>query len=220
MKDKILNMMALSKLFLAELESVRNNVAGSDISNTSKESLQEFMGDIRGKVGRIDSLLEESLGLVTMGDFNLAFHERRLIVIALKRHKGNKHGSARDLKISGRTIFRKLKEHNIMESEYLGETDHEGRLALSSTYKDEYNKMISFINYKKKFWLTDLKDYMKYGRTTYSPAINIIDYLSTKNLIQCSKRVRSGKQYKIVRPVMPEDLIFVETGRDKKSCFA
>jgi len=219
MKDKISNIITLSNKLYEEALSLRADVKYSDLSQASKECIRENINMITGSLDRVHILLREIERFSVPENLNLAHHERRLIVLALKRHSGNKHGSARELKISGRTMFRKLKEHNIAESEYLDTANHDGRSALSSTYKEDYDKIISYINKKNIFWIKDLKNYMNYGRNNYSPVINILDYLNTKNLIECAKKIKSGKQYKVVRPILPEDLTFVHNGRDKMACF-
>ena len=39
--------------------------------------------------------------------------ERRAIVMALERHKGNRRLAAQELRISERTLYRKIKEYHI-----------------------------------------------------------------------------------------------------------
>ncbi|MBI3111291.1 MAG: sigma-54-dependent Fis family transcriptional regulator [Ignavibacteriales bacterium] len=49
------------------------------------------------------------------GSMSLSEMERRMIVNALERHKGNRRLAARDLNISERTLYRKIKEFGLHE---------------------------------------------------------------------------------------------------------
>jgi transcriptional regulator with PAS, ATPase and Fis domain len=49
------------------------------------------------------------------GALSLSEMERRMIVNALERHKGNRRLAARDLNISERTLYRKIKEFGLHE---------------------------------------------------------------------------------------------------------
>jgi transcriptional regulator with PAS, ATPase and Fis domain len=41
--------------------------------------------------------------------------ERKMIQTALERHEGNRRLAARDLNISERTLYRKIKEYGLVE---------------------------------------------------------------------------------------------------------
>ncbi|MEX0736127.1 MAG: helix-turn-helix domain-containing protein [Bacteroidota bacterium] len=49
------------------------------------------------------------------GTLSLSEMERRMIVNALERYKGNRRLAARDLNISERTLYRKIKEFGLHE---------------------------------------------------------------------------------------------------------
>jgi hypothetical protein len=140
---------------------------------------------------------------------NLGFHERRLVVLDLKKNNGHRGKSALDLKISNRTIIRKIKEHKILQSEYMDEIrPYEGREAVSVKYKEEYYKIISYINKKRIFWLKELREFMGVEEY-YSPVTHLVDYLRTKGLVSCSERDGREMKYTALREIQDNDLVFV-----------
>ncbi|MBE0557543.1 MAG: helix-turn-helix domain-containing protein, partial [Proteobacteria bacterium] len=79
-----------------------------------KKDLNELKEHIR-TVG----LQTESTAVNTMnpgssnGDYSLDAMEREMIMKALERHRGNRRMAARELNISERTLYRKIKEYDL-----------------------------------------------------------------------------------------------------------
>jgi DNA-binding NtrC family response regulator len=75
--------------------------------NELKETLRTT--SVHSDVGDLDG--NEAHG--TNGDYSLAVMEREMIIKALERHRGNRRMAARELKISERTLYRKIKEYGL-----------------------------------------------------------------------------------------------------------
>lgn len=219
MKDKILNIIAMSKRMVQELEAIRIESRRSDLSKTSKEYMAENIKKISPCLDRVHVLLSEMVDVSVEENINLEYHERKLIVGALKQHNGSRIHSARDLKISEKSVRNKIREHKISLSEYASEKPHSGREALSVHYRDDYNKMISYVNEHNTFWLKDLRTHMGY-KEYYSPAWHLIDYLRTKNIIQCAGMKGREMKYVALRNILTTDLIFVRGNGAKIACVA
>lgn len=74
------------------------------IRNGNKQSLYD---DTEQEIEDTDELIEENL--------SLAEHEKELIIKALEKNNSKRKQAAKDLGISERTLYRKLKEYNIVK---------------------------------------------------------------------------------------------------------
>jgi hypothetical protein len=208
-EDKISRILFLSEHISEEISGIKYELTQSDISDTSKESIMENIKEIDAFLERVHVLSNEIVDFSKQENMNLEFHERRLIVFALKKNNGHRGKSALDLKISNRTIIRKIKEHKILQSEYMNEIKpYEGREAISVKYKEEYYKIISYINSKRIFWLKELREFMG-ADGYYSPVTHLVDYLRTKGLVSCSERDGREMKYTVLREIQDKDLVFV-----------
>lgn len=208
MKDRISNLKLLSAKIAKELVVIRAESNRSDLSKTAKESMIENVHKITTRLKTIDALLAEMIYFSGQENINLAYHERKLIVGTLRRHNGSRIRSAKDLKISEKSVRNKIIKYKIVASEYRTMKSHEGRKALCVDYKEDYNQLISYINKHNTFWLKDLRGHMGYKKY-YSPATHLVDYLRTKNLIDCEKTIGREIKYIAVRVIVAEDLSFV-----------
>jgi hypothetical protein len=208
-EDRISRILLLSEKISEELDGIKSESGRLDISETAKESIAENVKEIDAFLERIHVLSNEVIDFSELGNMNLGFHERKMIVLALKRNYGHRNKSALELKISNRTILRKIREHKISQLEYMDEIrPYEGREAISVKYKEEYRKIISYINNKKVFCLKELREFMGV-KEYYSTVTHLVDYLRTKGLVSCSERDGREMKYTVSREIKDSDLVFV-----------
>jgi DNA-binding NtrC family response regulator len=98
------------------------------VEQAERELIYRALVDLKGSILELRDLLMEQSKAVPAhaehpqlpnangnGILTLDEMERRMIVSALERHKGNRRLAARDLNISERTLYRKIKEFGIHE---------------------------------------------------------------------------------------------------------
>jgi hypothetical protein len=209
MRERISNILVLSGRIEEELSAFRLESGKSTLSEASKESICENIDKMNTYLNRVRVLSGELIDYSSNQNMNLQYHERKLIVLALKKNYGHRGKSASDLKISGRTILRKIDEHKILISEYMEVKPHKGRGAISVKYRNKYYKMIDYINSHDSFWMKDLMAHMRI-KERYSVASHLIDYLRTKELIECFDTDGREMKYRTLRPITDDDLIFVK----------
>lgn len=98
--------------------------ANKTVEQAERELIYRALIDLKTNIIEMREMLEEKLSHLNGRNTSLAVHpeedvlsldemERRLIQAALQRHNGNRRLAARDLNISERTLYRKIKEYGL-----------------------------------------------------------------------------------------------------------
>ncbi|MCX7984598.1 MAG: sigma-54 dependent transcriptional regulator [Bacteroidetes bacterium] len=94
------------------------------VEQAERELIYRALIDLKTNIIELREMLEEKLSHINGRNSPLVIHqdeeilsldemERRLIQTALQRHNGNRRLAARDLNISERTLYRKIKEYGL-----------------------------------------------------------------------------------------------------------
>jgi len=102
-------------------------VTNKSVEQAERELIYRALLDIRSNIMELkDILLDRSIGGPEEGNghqgsgengsaVSLDDMEKRMIISALERYRGNRRLAARDLKISERTLYRKIKDYGLHE---------------------------------------------------------------------------------------------------------
>ena len=100
-------------------------VTSKTVDQAERELIYRALLDLKADILELKSLLGNDEGFATSGgevvvrhgndngNLSLEEMERKLIERSLQRHSGNRRLAARDLKISERTLYRKIKEYGL-----------------------------------------------------------------------------------------------------------
>ncbi|HBJ76321.1 MAG TPA: transcriptional regulator [Porphyromonadaceae bacterium] len=88
-----------------EISSVLPQTANHEVQSIELQSPSSKPSKDKHKIEEAESYEEETISLEEM--------EKEMIKRALERHKGNRRNAAQELKISERTLYRKIKDYNL-----------------------------------------------------------------------------------------------------------
>ena len=96
---------------LTELKKITFNIINNSPVNDNNDSSLEIFKEI--KQDKIKKNFEEDQTIEIEESLSLLQQEKRLIIKALNKHKDRRKDAAKELGISERTLYRKLKEFEI-----------------------------------------------------------------------------------------------------------
>ena len=96
---------------LTELKKITFNIINNSPVNDNNDSSQEIFKEIKQDI--IKQNFEEDQTIEIEESLSLLQQEKRLIINALNKHKDRRKDAAKELGISERTLYRKLKEFEI-----------------------------------------------------------------------------------------------------------
>jgi transcriptional regulator with PAS, ATPase and Fis domain len=115
----------LKKMFLEILKnpSIAENISQSEMLNTTTQDIANYSKNIHSVVQKSDTpyiitdVPKEPLHEVKEYDesLNLMEKEKEFIIKSLKKHKKKRRDAAKELGISERTLYRKIKDYNLEE---------------------------------------------------------------------------------------------------------
>ncbi len=127
-RGKVVNATTLRKYLQGpEVMSSERNlpvVTNKSVEQAERELIYRALLDIRSNILELKDLLLERpampgddahQGNGENGGFSLDDMEKKMIISALERYGGNRRLAARDLKISERTLYRKIKDYGLHE---------------------------------------------------------------------------------------------------------
>ena len=96
---------------LRDLKKITYNLINDNQNNNSKESTKDIFNEIKDTAP--NEVIKEQNIIEIEENLSLMQQEKKLIIKALNKHKDRRKDAAKELGISERTLYRKIKEFEI-----------------------------------------------------------------------------------------------------------
>ena len=96
---------------LRDLKKITYNIINDSHNDSSKDSSKDIFNEI--KDAPVNEITKEQNIIEIEENLSLMQQEKKLIIKALNKHKDRRKDAAKELGISERTLYRKIKEFEI-----------------------------------------------------------------------------------------------------------